>query len=223
MAQILIVEDDRSLAEMVVDWLTNERHDVEHLPEGSEAVERIAFGHFDVVLLDWELPGCSGFDVLSAIRARGLTVPIIMMTGKGAIDDKEQALDSGADDYLTKPFNLRELSSRIRVCLRHSAGTATNTLAARTITLDPKSHKVLKSGVTVELQKSEFALLEFLMRHPRQVFSTSALLERVWGAETESGDEAIHSCVKRLRKKLADGEESALIVTVRGEGYMLDA
>jgi len=220
MAHILIVDDDEALAEMVADWLAHERHTVETVHDGIEAKQRIHLEQFDAVFLDWEMPGCSGWDVLSDVRSKGNNVPIIMLTGKSLISEKEQILDGGADDYITKPFHMKELSARLRVVLRRSAGSSTNTLKAGDLELDPRKHKVTKAGVVVDLQRSEFALLEFLMRHPNQVFSTETLLERVWGRETESSEEAIHSCVKRLRKKLDQGGE--VIVTLRGEGYRLD-
>lgn len=221
MAHILIVDDDVSLAEMVEDWLANERHTTEIVHDGEEARKRISFGQFDAVLLDWELPGCNGLEIVADVRAKGILVPIIMLTGRGMVSDKEQILDLGADDYITKPFHLKELSARLRVALRRSVGAATNTLKAGDLELDPKKHKLTRAGVVIDLQRSEFALLEFLMRHPRQVFSAETLLERVWGTETESSEEAIHSCIKRLRKKI-DNQDNSVIQTLRGQGYSLD-
>lgn len=219
MAHILIVEDDVLLAEMIADWIAHDSHTAELVQDGEEAIRRLHFGNFDLVLLDWQLPGdCSGFDVLTQVRARGIGIPIIMLTGKDSVTDKEKGLDGGAFDYMTKPFHMRELTARLRVALRSSVGSATNVIRAADLELDPKKHKVTKAGVLIELRRTEFALLEFLMRHPGQLFSAASLLERVWGTESESTPEAIHSCIRRIRKKI-ETSETPLIVAVRGEGY----
>jgi two-component system, OmpR family, phosphate regulon response regulator PhoB len=144
-----------------------------------------------------------------------------MLTGKDTIDDKEQGLDSGADDYLTKPFHLKELSARVRALLRRSASISGNVLEVRDLVLDPTAHKLTRNGAEIQLHPKEFALLEHLMRHPNQVFSAQNLLDRVWTSESNVGPETVRTCVKRLRQKIdIDGQES-MLENIYGVGYKL--
>lgn len=222
MAKILIVEDDRDLGAMVVDWLTFEHHNVEIVHNGQEGLERLQISEYDAVILDWELPGLHGIDVVRQYRGGGGITPIIMLTGKGTIGDKEAGLDSGADDYLTKPFNMKELSARLRAVLRRPAGVASNILKVRDIEMDPGKYLVKKAGVEITLLPKEFSLLEFFMRHPNQVFSSEALIQRVWNSDSEATGDAIRTCLKRLRKKLGDdNDKEPIIQTVHGVGYRL--
>lgn len=223
MAKVLVVEDDAELRGMVEDWLSHEHYEVESAGNGREALEKLRFYEFDLILLDWELPEVQGIDILREFRAGGRTTPVIMLTGKKAIGEKEQGLDTGADDYLTKPFHMKELSARVRAILRRAGGQTSNILRARNIELDPTSYRVLRDGVDVHLQRREFSLLEFLMRNPNRVFSPDALLERVWASESDATPEAIRTCMKRLRQKIdVEGQES-IIRTVHGVGYKLEA
>lgn len=222
MAKILLIEDDRALAAMIVDWLNTEQHVVETVENGDDGFDRISFYEYDLAIIDWELPYMSGVDILRNYRRKGGMMPVLMLTGKGTIDEKERGLDAGADDYLTKPFHVKELSARLRALLRRPPVAHKSTLSAFGIELDTISRTVIRGGVEIELVPKEFALLEFFMRHPNQVFSAEALLNRVWSSESEATVEALKSCIKRLRKKIdAEGEES-ILKNIHGVGYKLE-
>lgn len=225
MAKILIVEDNEAMAETVKTWLSAQRYVVEVANDGAAALEFLRVTDFDVILLDWHLPHVSGFDVLKTIRGAGKTTPVIMVTGKNAIADKESTLDGGADDYLTKPFDLNELSARIRVQLRRHApaGAAAGQLTVANIVLFPEQMKVLQDGQLVDLLPKEFTLLEFFMRNPDKVFSAEAIMNRIWSLDSESGTNAFRTTLTRLRKKLQLSEDNPLIETVHGAGYRLNS
>jgi OmpR-family two-component system manganese-sensing response regulator len=224
MAKILLVEDDASAAQFAITWLTDENYLVEWASDGAKALDLLAIADFDVILLDWELPKHSGYEILRHLRDKGNRTPVIMLTGKGTVKDKEMGLDGGADDYLAKPYDLSELCARIRVQLRKSATTAGDKLTLRDITLDPREFRVTKGGKTVDLLPKEFMLLEFFLRNPDRVFSADAVMRRVWQSDSESTTNAFRSALKRLRRKL-DPEETdpEIIETVHGVGYRLNS
>jgi DNA-binding response OmpR family regulator len=221
MAKILLVEDDVDLAVMIVEWLSFEHHSVEVVHNGREGMERLRLCKYDTIILDWSLPEMSGLEILRHYRAEKGNAPIIMLTGKGGIADKESGLDSGADDYLTKPFNMKELSARLRAMLRRASGSQTNILTVGDLSIDPGKYKLTKSGKQIQLLPREFALLEFFMRHPDEVFSGEALLQRVWHSESDATSEAIRTCIKRLRQKIDASEEDSVIQTIPRVGYKL--
>jgi DNA-binding response OmpR family regulator len=222
MAKILLVEDNEDLAGLLEVMLQSEKHTVEILHDGDEAREMLRIYKYDAVILDWDLPGCSGIDVLLSLRSRGDTTPVLMLTGNVSIDHKERGLDSGADDYLTKPFDSREFGARVRALLRRGAGVASNKLTVRDIELDPSSFSVTKGGQPVKLVQREFQLLEFFMRNPNRVFSAEAIMDRVWPNDSESSPEALRQTIMKVRKKLAtDENEKPVIETVFGVGYKL--
>lgn len=221
MAKILIVEDDLALCTVVRDWLVHENHTVETVHTGADAEEFLRSYQYDCIVLDWGLPDKPGLAVCQKFRASGGKTPIIMLTGKKEIEDKEAGLDSGADDYLTKPFDVKELSARLRALLRRPAALTENILRFGDLQLDPSSFSVTRGGAEIKLFRKEFALLEFLMRHPSKVFSPEALLNHVWQSEAGVGPETVRTSVKRLRQSIdKDGEES-MIENVRGVGYRL--
>lgn len=223
MAKILIVEDDDDFAMTLVDGLSLERHTVERAATGIEGSEFLQAAEYDVIVLDWNLPGRSGIDVLKQFRSSGGTTPVLMLTGKGAIQDKEQGLDTGADDYLTKPFDMRELVARVRALLRRREVVASNTLQARDIVLDPVKHRVTKAGASVHLLPRDFALLEFFMRHPDEVFPAETLLARVWQFESEASLEGLRAAIRRIRKAV-DGDadlSNSIIENISRVGYRL--
>jgi DNA-binding response OmpR family regulator len=222
MAKILLVEDDPGLCRMIRDWLTMERHSLEIVSDGKEALENLKFYEYELVILDWELPGMHGPQILKEFRAVGKTTPVLMLTGKGTIDDKEVGFGAGADDYLTKPFNMKELSIRLRALLRRPGGMTASIIEIANLQLDQANFKLLKNGEEVKLLPKEFALMEFLMRHPNQVFSQDALLNRVWESDSDSTGSALTTCIKRLRKKLDEEGKPSIITTVHGVGYRLD-
>lgn len=191
--------------------------------DGTEGYEYLKRGRYEVVILDWELPGMTGVELARKFRGEGGATPILMLTGKGRVEEKEEGLDAGADDYLTKPFNMRELTARIRALLRRSPTPVGESLKVGKLELDPQKRLLRKSGVAVHVVPKDFAVLEFLMRYPGEVFSAEALLQRVWSFDSEASTDAVRTSVKRLRKALDDGadEKNSCIENVRTLGYRL--
>ncbi|MBC7996717.1 MAG: response regulator transcription factor [Leptolyngbya sp.] len=222
MAKILLVEDDVEVCEVVSDWLTEEHHVVDVVNLGQEAIERLRFDKYDVLILDWKLPDLTGIEVCKTFRAKGGTTPVIMLTGRTEVTDKETGLDAGADDYLTKPFHPRELSARLRALLRRSADLKQNVLSCGDIVVDPQGFKVTKAGAEISLLPKEFALLEFFLRHPNQVFSPEALLDRVWSAESEASPDTIRVHITKLRGKIDTEGQPSIIKTLHRQGYKLE-
>lgn len=221
MAKLLIVEDDFNLADSVTELLKGEGHMVEHAASGADALTLLAVSEYDLIVLDLGLPDKDGVDILKTYRHRGGEGKVIILTGRGKIEEKELGLDSGADDYLTKPFHVKELAARVRALLRRPEGVQANVLKAADYELNAKTFTFTKDGVEIPLTKREFALLEFLMRHPNQVFSAEAIIARVWQSDTEASTDAVKVYVNRLRNKLGD-KLQAEIKTVYGVGYKFE-
>jgi DNA-binding response OmpR family regulator len=222
MSKILLVEDDKDLAENVEDWLKHETYTVEVAHTAELASELLAEFYYDLLILDWNLPGLSGVDLIKKYRAGGGLTSVLMITGKETIKDKEIGLDAGADDYLTKPFHLRELSARVRAILRRPRQAQAPTLTGGDIAIDTASRQVTRGGQTIELMPKEYALLEFFLRHPNQVFAQEAIIEHLWHSEKGVGIETVRTNIMRLRKKIdVDGVDS-MIKNLRGHGYMLE-
>lgn len=224
MSKILIIEDDRVLASLISDWFTGAGYNVESVYDGVGAAHLLKIGGFDMVILDWDLPGKSGIDVLREYRSAGGKTPVIMLTAKSMLEYKEKGLDLGADDYLTKPFAMKELAARVRAVMRRpSEVVLCDVIELGDLILNLKEHKLTRGGIEVRMQPRDFALLEFFMRHPNQIFSSEALLSRVWSTESEATIEALRTSVKRVRQAIdADGEESR-IKTFPKLGYTLRA
>jgi DNA-binding response OmpR family regulator len=218
-AKILLVEDDVQLASLVQRWLSKDGHTVEMVHNGGDGQLRLRFDHYDLIVLDWNLPEVEGIDILKDVRSRGDATPILMLTGRKDIEEKIRGLEGGADDYLPKPFDGRELMARIRVLLKRPKTFLTDAYKVGDIELDTKTHTVKRAGASVDLLPKEFALLEFFMRHPNQYFSATTLLENVWPSESDSTTEALTSCIKRMRKKLDREGEDSIIRNERGAGY----
>lgn len=221
MAKILLVEDDRTLGKLVALQLERDHHLVERVDTGKEALFSLKVHDYDLVILDWMLPDLSGLDVCRGYRDSGGKVPILMLTARGEAEDKASALDTGADDYLVKPFVPVELSARIRALLRRPVAITGKTLSVGEISLDTGTRQVTKNGAALELTAKEFALLELLMKHPNQSFSVEAILDRLWKSEASASLETVRTHVKTLRKKLGDSEENPIIRTKRGLGYRI--
>jgi DNA-binding response OmpR family regulator len=222
MAKILLVEDDKVAADALKHWLELERHIVETCGDGADALSLINNYKYDLVILDWELPGMSGIEVLRHLNSSGRKSYILMLTGKSQLIDKELGLDQGADDYLTKPFEVKELSARVRALLRRSSQTHTSTLTCRDLELNPATCRITRGGEELKLLPTEYALLEFFMRHPGQVYSVEALLEHVWKSETEATITAVRTYITRLRKKIDVAGAPPYIATIHGLGYRLE-
>jgi two-component system OmpR family response regulator len=222
-AKILFAEDDLDLAGRIEHWLVHEHHALETVYDGLKAMENLQFFKYELAILDWGLPHMTGIDICKKFRAAGGTTPILMLTGRDQIEEKETGFDAGADDYLTKPFHMKELSARIRALLRRPSGFTGTELKVRTIELNTTTHKVTQGGNAVQLAPKEFALLEFLMRHASKVVSSDQLLEHVWSSDSDATSETIYTYIKTLRKKLSPGSaKDSPIRTVHGLGYIID-
>lgn len=219
MAKILLVEDDVDLAEVLRITLTNKGYAVQVCNAGGNAKDMLRMFSYDLVILDWMMPAVSGLDVLREYRARGGKTPVLMLTAKSALDDKEVGLDSGADDYLTKPFHSRELLARVRALMRRPQSMSGTILQAGELELDPVSCKVTRAGAEIHLRPKVYSILEFFMRHPNQVFSAEALLQRIWLDDSDASLDSVRTHMKLLRR--AVDPDGVLIKTLRNRGYML--
>jgi two-component system response regulator MprA len=222
--KILVVDDEPAVQQALARAFALERYEVEVARNGSEALEALASERFDAVVLDVTMPGVSGLEVCRRLRASGDRSPVLMLTARDAIDDRVAGLDAGADDYLVKPFALRELMARVRALLRRrTAGDdeLADPLRFDDLSLDPVAHEVHRAGHRLELTRTEFALLELFMRHPRQVLSRSTIFEHVWGYDFGAASNTLGVYMGYLRRKTEDGGASRLLHTVRGVGYIL--
>lgn len=220
MAKVLLIEDDADLTFTISEFLKAEQHSLEAVTDGREGLDRLLCCTYDLIILDWMLPNLSGLNILKEFRSRGGKTPILFLTGKGSIPDKEAGLDAGADDYLTKPFDLRELSARLRALLRRPQTVTANTLQISDLILEPATRRVTNKGLEIHLLPRDFALLEFFMRHPDQIFSNDALLERVWHSESDATGEALRSALKRIRYKIND-KHCTIIENIPRIGYRM--
>ncbi len=219
---ILIVEDEQPIREMVMFALAGAGYEVREAADSRQAQGIIAERLPDLVLLDWMLPGISGIDFARRLKKEELTrdLPVIMLTARAEEEDTIQGLESGADDYITKPFSPRELVARIRAVLRRGGPAAENEiLSANGLSLDLASHRVSAGETLLEMGPTEYRLLEFFMSHPERVYSRSQLLDRVWGSNVYVEERTVDVHIRRLRKALEPHGHDALIQTVRGAGY----
>ena len=221
-ARILIVEDEAKLARFVELELTHEGYAVDKAPDGREGLAMMETGAYDLVLLDIMLPGLNGLEVLRRAR-RTVDTPVIMLTARDTVMDKVTGLDMGAEDYVTKPFEIEELLARIRACLRKSARSApvSRTLVVGPVELDPDRHTVRCEGQPVSLTHREFDLLKILMENKGIVLSRNTLIERVWGYDYIGETNVVDVYIRYLRGKIDDTFGLKLIQTVRGVGYVL--
>lgn len=221
MAKILVVEDDPAICSIIVDWLTHQHHTVEVSHNGLEADQYLKMYQYDVIVLDWGLPELSGVEICKRYKTAGGRAPVLMLTGKHDIEDKEEGFNAGADDYLTKPFDIKELSARVRALLRRPTNVYDNILSIRNVSLDPNNHIVTRNGAPIKLTPKEFAVLEFFMRNPNKVFKADALLDHIWNSEAGSGPDTVRTCIKRLRRQIDEPGVSSIIENVHGVGYKL--
>jgi DNA-binding response OmpR family regulator len=218
--RILVVEDDRKVADFIQHGLEQEGYAVDVLNEGTSAGSQARTVDYDAVVLDVMLPGRSGFDVLRDIRARKSSLPVIMLTAKDAIDDRIAGLDSGADDYMVKPFALAELSARLRAVLRRGS-LRENVLRVADLEVDTVTRIVRRAGRRIELKPKEYALLEYLMRNAGRPLTKSLIVEHVWDIHFQSVSNVVEVHINALRNRIDRGFGKPLIHTVRGVGYML--
>lgn len=221
MAKILIVEDNEELATIVKLELMTQKYTVEWVDNGATALELMLGCDFDLIILDVELPEMDGFEICSRYRAAGHKTPVLMLTGRSEINDKTSGLDCGADDYLTKPFDGRELHARLRALLRRTGSSASNVLSVGDITLNMESREIKLKGEPVKLMPKEFSLLEFFMMNPNKVYSPEALLSKVWQSDKDVSLSTVYTTIKTLRTKIASGNGDSVLETVHGSGYKL--
>jgi DNA-binding response OmpR family regulator len=222
MAKILLAEDDPHVGDAILQYLVSRhQYDVEWVMDGLQAAEKLSIYNYDVIIVDWEMPHKSGLQLVSEYRDKGGMIPALFLTGRDAASDKIAGLDSGADDYMTKPVIFDELAARIRSLLRRRSGGAAVTTVGDLV-IDTANHSVRYQGELIHLAPREYALLEFLVRHRGHVFSNEALLDRVWGSSSEAGPEMVRATIKRIRKKLGVENSETLIRNVFGTGYVLD-
>ena len=220
--RILIVEDEQPIREMVMFALASAGYEAQEAADSRQAQTVIAERLPDLLLLDWMLPGVSGIDFARRLKKEELTreLPIIMLTARAEEEDKVQGLESGADDYITKPFSPRELVARIRAVLRRGGPAAEGeVLRANGLALDLASHRVSSGETLLDMGPTEYRLLEFFMSHPERVYSRGQLLDRVWGGTVYVEERTVDVHIRRLRKALEPHGHDALIQTVRGAGY----
>ncbi len=225
-ATILVIEDEPGIQELLAFNLTQAGLRVLRAVDAESAWKQIHQSPPDLILLDWMLPGMSGIDLCRRLRSdeRYQPIPIIMLTAKGEEHDKILGLESGADDYITKPFSPRELIARIRAMLRrHSLAITDESIAIGGLELSPVSHRVRAGDASIELGPTEFKLLQFFMSHAERVFSRSQLLNHVWGTQTYVDERTVDVYIRRLRKALEAAGKDSLIQTVRGSGYRFSA
>ena len=218
--RILLVEDEEKLARVVELELNYEGYEVEKAPDGRRGLELAQSGAFDLVLLDIMLPQLSGMEVLRRLRRKS-QVPVIMLTARDSVMDKVAGLDSGADDYITKPFAIEELLARIRAALRGKSGQGCASLAAGPLVMDVEKHQVTVRGQSVDLTKKEFDLLRCLLENKNRVLTREALLDAVWGFDFVGETNSVDVYIRFLRSKLDDAFGLKLIHTVRGVGYVV--
>jgi two-component system response regulator MprA len=219
--RVLVVDDEPQLRRALERALKLEGYEVELAADGEEALRSVVAGPLDAIVLDVLMPKLDGLGVCRELRARGDEVPILMLTARDAVQDRVDGLDAGADDYVVKPFALEELLARLRALLRRTNGDGVEALSYADLTLNPATREVRRGQRQVELTKTEFALLEHLMRHPRLVLTRSQLFEAVWGYDFGPRSNSLEVYIGYLRRKTEEGGESRLIQTVRGVGYSL--
>jgi two-component system OmpR family response regulator len=220
--RILLVEDEVKMARALRRGLEQEGHAVDVAADGNDGLSKALEYEYDAVVLDVMLPGRDGYSICRELRSSGRWSPVLMLTARDAVDDRIRGLDAGADDYLVKPFAFGELLARLRALVRRGPSERPPMISVGDVELDPAAHTVTRSGRPVELSAREFALLEFLMRHPGEVLSRTRILEQVWDYSYSGFSNVVDVYVAYLRRKLERPFGSPLIRTVRGVGYALD-
>ncbi|HTL06439.1 MAG TPA: response regulator transcription factor [Gemmatimonadales bacterium] len=219
--RVLVVEDEARLAGSVAKGLRQAAHAVDIAGSAGAAREKLAQGSYDAVVLDVMLPDGSGFALVEELRAAGKTLPILMLTARGAVEDRVQGLDRGADDYLVKPFALAELVARLRALSRRVPVLRPETLQVSDLTVDTAARRAARGGTPIELTVTEWGLLEFLARHQGQVCSRSQISLHVWDEKYVPFSNVIDAYIARLRRKLDQPGRPPLLHTIRGAGYLL--
>jgi len=221
MPKVLVVEDDLTCSYLIQHHLESNNYIVEASKTGRDGLSRLEQGVFDICILDWILPDMLGLDICQRFRSQGGTTPILMLTAKDSSEEKALGLDSGADDYLVKPFDPTELLARLRALMRRPGEIKHKILRVRDLQMDTTTCRVTRAGKEVDLALKEIAILELLMKHPNQRFTAEALLQRLWRTDASASVETVRTHMKTLRKKISDDAENPLIRTTRHLGYRI--
>jgi len=222
--RVLVVEDERKIAAYVKRGLEEQGYAVDAAYTGQEALDWAEVVEFDLIVLDILLPELDGIEVCRELRGRGVRTPILMLTARDAIDDRVAGLDAGADDYLVKPFAMRELLARLRALSRRATDAPKSTLLRiADLELDTVTHRAQRSGRAIDLTAKEYAVLQCLLRHPEQVLTRTMIAEHVWNYDVFNQSNVVDVYIRNLRRKLDDPFEAKLIQTVRGAGYRISA
>lgn len=219
--RILLAEDERDLNRIITKKLEREGYSVDSCHDGAEAIDYLMAADYDGAILDIMMPKADGFQVLETLRKSGKATPVLFLTARDSVVDRVKGLDSGANDYLVKPFAFEELMARIRAMTRKAFGQATNLLKAGDLTMDLAAHRVTRAGEDITLSAREYALLEYMMHNKGVVLSRETIEDHIWNFDYEGGTNVVDVYIRYLRKKIDDGHEKKLIHTVRGSGYVL--
>lgn len=220
--RLLLAEDEKELSDALVTLLRHNNYSVDAVYDGDDALEYLRTGLYDGAILDIMMPKKDGIEVLKTARAEGLTLPVLMLTARSEIDDRVAGLDAGADDYLTKPFAIKELLARIRAMTRRGGETAENTLTFGSVTLDRLTFEISGPAGKVRLSNKEYQMLEMLMANPGQILSVERFMDKIWGYDTETELNVVWVYVSYIRKKLAGIGADIKITAVRNLGYVLE-
>ncbi len=221
--RILLVEDEPDAARMLAKGLREEAYAVDVAGDGERALEQTHFNDYDLIVLDVMLPRKDGFEVCRELRAAGSAIPVLMLTARDAVEDRVAGLDSGADDYLPKPFDFEELLARVRALLRRRPALYPEVISVADLSIDTRARRALRGGKDLELTAKEYALLEYLARRADEVVGRADISEHVWDESYDPFSKVIEVFIQRLRRKVDDGHALKLIRTRRGEGYTLTA
>lgn len=219
--KILVIEDDRTVGQYVKRGLDEQGFHADLVDDGMEGLRLASGGRYDLVVLDLRLPGMTGLEVLRTLRDRGMTVPVLVLTAQDALDFKVQALRSGADDYVTKPFAFEELLARVEALGRRPKQIAAPVIGVGDLALDTATREVRRGERPIEVTPKEYSVLEYLMRHSPRVMSRTLITEYAWDYRFDPGTNIVDVVINRLRKKIDSGEDQKLIHTVRGVGYVV--
>ena len=219
--KILVVEDERDLNRIITKHLKKNNYSVDSCFDGQEALDFISYSEYDLIITDIMMPNVDGYEFIDKLRANKNNTPVIMLTAKDTLEDKIVGLDSGADDYIVKPFEFDELLARIRVLMRRNYGLATNIIQIEEVTLDLAKKQVAKSGEIIDLTGKEYEVLEYLMKNKGSILSRDQILNHVWDYEYEGASNIVDVIIKNIRKKLDRGEGNTIIYTKRGLGYFV--
>ncbi|MFN6563932.1 MAG: two-component system response regulator RppA [Nostoc sp. ChiSLP01] len=225
--RILLVDDEVELTQPLSRLLTREGYAVDAAYDGTSGSDRARLGNYDLLILDWMLPGKTGLEICQELRRQGKTTPVLFLTAKDTLDDRVQGLDAGADDYLVKPFELRELLARVRALLRRSGSqtyeTATGRLTVADLELDCENQVAYRQGRIIELSQKESQLLQYFMEHTGQLLTHAQIMQTLWSDEEQPSSNVIAALIRLLRRKIEVGKETTLIHTVYGKGYRFGA